>query len=138
MEKDKYCVFTDGAARGNPGPASWAYVLMKNDKVLYEGKGVLGKTTNNVAEYTAIIKALENANDYGIGSIDVVSDSQLAINQLNRVWKVKKEHLRPLFARVMAMVERFEAVNFIHSPRGTKMIQRADMLANQALDEAGL
>ncbi|HOP09354.1 MAG TPA: ribonuclease HI family protein [Candidatus Methanofastidiosa archaeon] len=135
MENDRYTLYTDGAARGNPGPGSWAYVLTRQEAVIHEDKGTLGTTTNNIAEYTAIIKGLGVAREYGILKLRVVSDSQLAINQLNRKWKVRKPHLMGLFESVVALVRNFDSVEFVHMPRETDFIKRADMLANLALDE---
>lgn len=135
MTKDNHKLYTDGAARGNPGPGSWAFVMTVDDKILYEGKGTLGHTTNNVAEYNAIINGLKVAKRYGWDCVTVISDSQLAINQLNGKWRVKKEHLRTLYNKVMDLVASFVSVKFVHAPRNTSFIERADYLANMALDE---
>jgi len=135
MPKINNKIYTDGAARGNPGPGSWAFVLVSDDKVLFEDKGTLGHTTNNVAEYNAIINGLKMAKRYGWTDVTVMSDSQLAINQLNGAWRVKKEHLRTLYDKAMDLVAFFDSVKFVHAPRNTSFIERADHLANMALDE---
>ncbi|MBN1786630.1 MAG: ribonuclease HI family protein [Candidatus Methanofastidiosa archaeon] len=137
MNGMELAIYADGAARGNPGPGSWAFLITLDGRVLYEGYGVLGRTTNNVAEYNAIINGMKKARAYGKGTLTVFSDSLLAINQLNGSWKVKKDHLRPLHEEVVSLTSGYERVKFVHVPRSTPLIQRVDALANKALDDEG-
>lgn len=131
----KLKVYTDGASRGNPGPASAAFVIAKEDgSVLREKAEFLGKTTNNRAEYKAVIKALETANEYTDGSLQVYSDSKLLVKQLQGEWKVKSNNIRPLFNEVKELTEEFDSVSFFHRKREDEMISRADFLCNKELD----
>src|SRR5881392_2669478 len=89
-----YTIHTDGAARGNPGPAAFAYVIEQPGSPAIEVKGTLGETTNNVAEYTALLRALEHAKRLGAWQVLVHSDSELMVNQMQGKYKVKNEGLR--------------------------------------------
>ncbi|MHA2108867.1 MAG: ribonuclease HI family protein, partial [Candidatus Hodarchaeales archaeon] len=95
-----FSIFTDGAARGNPGPAAAAFLFVKNDRIVHQQNYFLGNQTNNQAEYQAIIKALEIAKEYTNESIILASDSELVIKQLNGEYKVKNPHLRILYRKV--------------------------------------
>src|SRR6266571_5110492 len=91
-------IHTDGAARGNPGPAAYAYTIERAGEEPIEEAGLLGQTTNNQAEYTALVKALEHALELGTRLRVVVhSDSELMVKQLNGEYRVKNEDLRPLY-----------------------------------------
>ncbi len=128
-------IYTDGASRGNPGPASAAYVITKKDGgVLKEGSEFLGNTTNNRAEYKAVIKALEMAENYTDGKVRVFSDSNLLVRQLQGEWKVKSENIRPLFKKVKELTKNFDSVSFSHRNREHEMISRADALCNKELN----
>ncbi|MEO6796580.1 MAG: ribonuclease HI family protein [Candidatus Dormibacter sp.] len=130
-------VHTDGASRGNPGPASIGIVIARTDgKVLLELGEALGTTTNNVAEYTAVIRALEQAVKLGAKRARVMMDSQLVVRQLNGSYRVKHAEMIPLYRRVLELIQRFEAVTFEHVPREENV--EADRLANQALDGGGV
>lgn len=130
-------VHTDGASRGNPGPASIGVVIARPDgKVLLELGEALGTTTNNVAEYTAVIRALERAAELGAKRVRVMMDSQLVVRQLNGSYRVKHAEMIPLYRRVLELIQRFESVTFEHVPREENL--EADRLANQALDGGGL
>ena len=95
---DKIIAYTDGASRGNPGPAAAGFILNNPEGNQLQAKAFfLGKTTNNVAEYTALIKALEAARETGAKELAVFSDSELLVRQINGKYKVKSEHIRPLF-----------------------------------------
>ncbi len=132
---DELRIYTDGASRGNPGPASAAYVITKKDgSVLKEGSEFLGNTTNNRAEYKAVIKALEMAENYTDGKVRVFSDSNLLVRQLQGEWKVKSENIRPLFKKVKELTKNFDSVSFFHRNREHEMISRADYLCNKKLD----
>ena len=92
-------LYTDGGARGNPGPAAYGFLIYENNEELYSEGKKLGTTTNNVAEYKAIIEGLRRAKDLS-DSVQVFSDSELIVKQLNGEYKVKKEHLKALYIQV--------------------------------------
>ncbi len=126
-------VWCDGAARGNPGPAGAGSQLTTPDgEVVAEIAEGLGETTNNVAEYTAAIRGLERARELGATDVLLRSDSQLLINQLTGVYKVKTAHLQPLHRRVRALAVGFEKIRFEHVPRERNT--EADRLANEGVD----
>jgi len=126
--------YTDGAARGNPGPSAFAFLVVKGETVLHEGSGYLGTGTNNVAEYEAIIHALEWLSVSGVPVVALYSDSQLVIYQLTGRYRVRKPHLVPLYDTVMNLVERFENITFNVVRREHRYIQQADALCNRVLD----
>jgi ribonuclease HI len=129
----------DGAARGNPGPAGAGAVVTDPDgTVLAEIAEGLGETTNNVAEYTAAIRGLEAAERLGAREVLLRSDSQLMINQMTGVYRVKTPHLQPLHRRVRDLARGFDRVEFEHVPRAQNAA--ADALANRGADDwlAGL
>jgi ribonuclease HI len=129
-------VHTDGASRGNPGPAAIGLVITDpQGRVLLELGEALQRTTNNVAEYTAVIRALERARDLGARRARCLMDSQLVVRQLNGSYKVKHADMLPLYRRVLELVQDFEEVTFSHVPR--EMNAEADRLANAALDSRG-
>ena len=126
-------VWTDGAARGNPGPAgAGAHLTTPEGDVVGEIAEGLGETTNNVAEYTAAIRGLERAAELGATDVVLRSDSQLLINQLTGRYRVKSEHLQPLYRRLRELVRGFERVRFEHVPRERN--READRLANEGVD----
>lgn len=126
-------IFTDGASRGNPGPAAAGYVLADSANREIEAKGIyLGQATNNIAEYTGLIKALEAAKKTSAKEILVFSDSELMVKQINGQYKVKSEQLQPLFQQVMSLLDFFEKFQVKHVLRGKN--SRADGLCNLALD----
>jgi ribonuclease HI len=123
----------DGAARGNPGPAgAGAIVVDEEGAVLAEVAEGLGETTNNVAEYTAVIRGLEEAKRLGAHEVLLRSDSQLLINQLTGRYRVKAPHLQPLHRRVRALLVGFAKVDLEHVPRERNV--DADRLANLGVD----
>jgi ribonuclease HI len=127
-------IHTDGAARGNPGPAAYAYVIEQEGQPLVEEAGTIGEATNNQAEYTAMVRALEHALAMGGHHRAVVhSDSELMVKQLNGEYRVKNEDLRPLFEEATRLRRRFNGgVSFVHVRR--EQNRRADELCNEALD----
>ncbi|MFP4116955.1 MAG: ribonuclease HI family protein [Candidatus Aenigmatarchaeota archaeon] len=134
---DELKIYTDGASRGNPGPASAAYVIAKKDEtVLNEGSEFLGETTNNRAEYKAVIKALKMASNYTEERVRVFSDSKLLVKQLQGEWKVKSDNIGPLFEEVKELTRSFDSVSFHHRNRDHEMISRADFLCNRELDRS--
>ena len=130
----KLKVFTDGGARGNPGPAGCGVVIMdEKNKIVATHKKYLGEATNNFAEYSAIVLALEEAKKLKVEEIEMFLDSELAVKQLNREFKIKNEELGKLFIKIYNLEHSFKKVSFNHIPR--EMNQLADRLANQAMDE---
>src|SRR5438067_5018693 len=109
-------VHTDGAARGDPGAAAYAYVITRGGQLLVEEAGCLGEMTNNQAEYTALVRALEHALELAPdGPVVVHSDSELMVKQLNGDYRVKNEELRPLYERAVQLSRRFkQPVAFRH------------------------
>ena len=123
----------DGAARGNPGPAgAGAVVVAEDGTVLAEVAEGLGETTNNVAEYTAVIRGLEEARRLGASEVLLRSDSQLLINQLTGRYRVKAPHLQPLYRQVRDLLGSFDRVDLEHVPRERNVA--ADALANLGVD----
>ena len=128
-----FIVACDGAARGNPGPAgAGAQITTPDGDVVAEIAEGLGEATNNVAEYTAVILGLERAKELGGTEILLRSDSQLLINQLTGVYRVKTPHLQPLHRRVRGLAESFGTIRFEHVPRERNT--EADRLANLGVD----
>jgi len=126
-------VYTDGAARGNPGPAgAGAIVTSPEGEVLAEVAEGLGETTNNVAEYTAAIRGLEAAAAVGAREVVLRTDSQLLVHQLSGRYRVRATHLQPLHQRVRALAAGFDRVRFEHVPRERNV--EADRLANAGVD----
>lgn len=123
----------DGAARGNPGPAGIGVVLANHDgNVVKEIAEPLGRTTNNVAEYTALIRALEEARALGCSRISVYTDSELMARQISGQYRVKTEHLFPLYQRVMILLTYFDKATVTHVRR--EQNKRADALSNIGAD----
>jgi len=133
MEKNKIIIYTDGGARGNPGPAAIG-ILIGNKG--YSEK--IGNTTNNIAEYKAVVFALKKAKHLLGGKkaketeIEIRSDSELLVNQVNGEYKIKDKELQPLFIDIWNLRQDFKSVAFSHIPREKN--KGADKLVNQALD----
>jgi ribonuclease HI len=125
----------DGAARGNPGPASYGVVIRDGrGELVARLKKYIGRMSNNVAEYYGLIAALDYAQSHGIRALRIESDSELMVKQMRGVYKVKSEDLRPLFERAKKMSQGFESFRIDHVYR--EQNREADALANEALDEA--
>lgn len=128
-------LYTDGGARGNPGPAGIGVVLLSEDgNLLAQLARSIGEATNNVAEYTALVAGLELALERGVTGLDVFLDSELVVSQLKGEWKIKKDQLRSLAARAEILLNRFDNWSISHVPRAQNA--DADALANQAMDAA--
>ncbi len=126
----------DGAARGNPGPASYGVVILRPDGQPAEQlRKYLGRTTNNVAEYYALIAALDYTAAHGIRKLRVRSDSELLVQQMKGIYKVKSAELRPLHERAKKLAVALEYFHIEHVPR--EQNRAADALANAALDSPG-
>jgi ribonuclease HI len=132
---DVWTITTDGAARGNPGPAAIAFIIERAGEKDILHKECLGVATNNFAEYTALIRALEQARDLGGKRLAIQSDSDLMVQQMNGRYKVKNAGLQPLYEKARQLCKGFEEVTFRHIPREEN--SRADRLCNQALDGEG-
>jgi ribonuclease HI len=126
-------IFTDGAARGNPGPAGIGVVIRNDEKILLQVSDYIGKTTNNVAEYLAFIRGLEEALDMGERNIEVFTDSELLVKQINGEYKVKNEGLVPLFHHAQSLTRKFKHCRVYHTAREENEL--ADKLANRGIDE---
>jgi len=125
--------YVDGASRGNPGPAAAGFIFEDADGNQIQAKAFfLGQTTNNVAEYTAMVKALEAAKQLGTKQIKVYSDSELLVRQLKGEYKVKSEQISPLFRQAIDLLDEFENCNIQHITRDKN--KQADKLVNQALN----
>jgi ribonuclease HI len=126
-------LFTDGGARGNPGPAAFAYVLEGGDgTVLDSGSDSIGVATNNVAEYRALVAGLARAGELGIDELEVVSDSELLVKQMRGEYRVKNEALRLLSLEAARLARQIGAVRYTAVPR--EQNELADRLVNEALD----
>ena len=126
----------DGAARGNPGPAAYGVILRRPDgRPLEELKKYVGRTTNNVAEYYALIAALDCAAAHGVRKLLVRSDSELLVRQMQGCYKVKSPDLHPLHERARKLAQSLEYFAIEHVPR--EQNRKADALANEALDHTG-
>ena len=128
-------VHVDGGSRGNPGPAAAAAVISTPEgEVLDEASAVLGRATNNVAEYRGLLLGLERARALGATEVDVVNDSELVARQVNGVYKVKHADMRPLYLDALEALRGFDRWSIRSVPRAQNA--DADALVNQALDAA--
>jgi ribonuclease HI len=128
-------LFTDGGARGNPGPAAYGYVLEAEDGTVLEATGAaIGVATNNVAEYRALVAGLERARDLGVDELEVVSDSELVVKQMRGEYKVKNPALRELSLAAAQLAAQVGRVTYTAVRREENEL--ADRLVNEALDRA--
>ncbi len=131
----KLILHVDGGARGNPGPAAAAAVLTAPDgQLLEERSELLGETTNNVAEYRALLLGLARARAHGASEVEIVNDSELVSKQLRGLYKVRHEGMRELHAQALSALSHFERWSIRSVPRAQNA--RADALVNAALDDA--
>jgi ribonuclease HI len=131
----KVIVHVDGGARGNPGPAAAACVIASPEgEILDEHTQLLGTATNNVAEYRALLLGLERARALGASEVEVVGDSELIAKQVQGLYKVKHEAMKPLHEEAMAALRGFAEWSIRTVPRAQN--ERADALVNAALDQA--
>ncbi len=126
-------VYTDGAARGNPGPAGVGIVVKRGAQTLAEISDYIGKATNNVAEYIAFIRGLEEALTLGATKVEFFSDSELLVKQIKGEYKVKNEGLTPLHHHAKSLIKKFKTFSISHTER--KENKHADKLANQGIDD---
>ena len=129
-------LFTDGGARGNPGPAAFAYVLEAEDGTALAAEAEsIGVATNNVAEYRALVAGLARAAELGVSELEVVSDSELLVKQMRGEYRVKDAKLRPLAFEASRLAGEVGEVTYTAVPRERNEL--ADRLVNEALDAAG-
>jgi ribonuclease HI len=126
-------LFTDGGARGNPGPAAYGFVLEAEDGTVLDARGeTIGVATNNVAEYSALLAGLRRAAELGVDELDVVSDSELMVKQMNGVYRVKNDALRELSLEAARLARALGNVSYRNVRRAENEL--ADRLVNEALD----
>jgi ribonuclease HI len=129
----KVRLFTDGGARGNPGPAAYGYVLEAEDGTVLDARGeAIGVATNNVAEYRALLAGLAKAAELGLGDVEVVSDSELLVKQMRGEYRIKNEALRELADEAEQLEDRLGRVTYTAVRREHNEL--ADRLVNEALD----
>ena len=138
MVENWVVVYTDGAARGNPGPSASGYAIVSGGKTIRSAFAYNGEKTNNYAEYTAIIMGLEwcaaNLHDHAKMALRVVSDSELVVRQITGKYKVKADGLKQLNSRAKELVRLFKKIEFESVPRENPQISRVDNGLNRLLD----
>ena len=128
-------LFTDGGARGNPGPAAYGFVLETDDGTVLAAEGhAIGVATNNVAEYSGLVAGLRKALELQEPYVEVVSDSELLVKQMRGEYRVKNEALRALFVEATGLARQIASVEYRHVKRAHNEL--ADRLVNEALDAA--
>ena len=128
-------LFTDGGARGNPGPAAYGYVLEAEDGTVLAAEGeAIGTATNNIAEYSGLVAGLQRALELHVPEVEVVSDSELMVKQMRGEYRVKNAALRELYEEAVALARRVGSVEYRHVKRAHNEL--ADKLVNDALDAA--
>ena len=131
----KLKIYTDGGARGNPGPAAFGVVIYdEEDQLVFEYSDGIGRATNNVAEYCGLIAGLELAKRFQASEVECYTDSTLLMNQMSGNFKIKADHIQILHSRAKKMESYFDQVHYRHLPRENPMIQQADKLLNETLD----
>jgi len=130
----KLNVYSDGGARGNPGPAAYAIVVCDGKTVLFEESQYIGSETNNVAEYRGLIAGLGKAIDMKADEAEFTMDSELVIKQMRGEYKVKAPNLIELHRDAVSLASALKKVRFVHVKRSNAMISRADALLNLELD----
>ena len=130
----KCIIYIDGGSRGNPGPAGVGVMLQWDDQPdpFHEAGYFLGEATNNFAEYQGLIKALDRATAANAKSLDIRSDSQLLVRQINGQYRVKSPNIKPLYTQAIQHLRQFENWTITHIYRDKN--KRADQLANMAMD----
>ena len=127
-------IYTDGGSRGNPGPSASGFVIYDaNDKIIVRAANYIGITTNNQAEYISIKNALKYASKLSAKEFHAFLDSQLLINQLNGIYKVKNQDLLPIYLSVKELEKTFNKLTFSHVPRENNKV--ADAMVNESLDK---
>ncbi|OGW86715.1 MAG: hypothetical protein A3C35_01755 [Omnitrophica bacterium RIFCSPHIGHO2_02_FULL_46_11] len=133
----KLKTYTDGGARGNPGPAAIGVLVCDSEgEILLEHSETIGEATNNVAEYRALVEGLKQARQLGAKELNCFLDSELVVKQLSGEYKLKNHNLQKLFDEVRKVEREFRSVSYTHMRREEGGMRRADQLVNFALDEA--
>jgi ribonuclease HI len=128
-------LFTDGGARGNPGPAAYGFVLEAEDGTVLAAEGeAIGTATNNIAEYSGLVAGLQKALELHVPAVEVVSDSELMVKQMRGEYRVKNDALRELYDEALSLAQRLGNVEYRHVKRAHNEL--ADRLVNEALDAA--
>ncbi len=126
-------IYTDGASRNNPGEAGAGVFIVRDGKPLEKIARYLGRTTNNIAEYSAAIIGLERAVELGASDVKLHADSELLVKQLSGQYRVKNEGLKPLYVKVKTLIAKIGRFEVQYIPR--EMNREADALSNRAIDE---
>ncbi|HYA77087.1 MAG TPA: ribonuclease HI family protein [Verrucomicrobiae bacterium] len=133
---ERLMLYSDGGARGNPGPAAIAYLAVSEaEQIIKADSRFIGEATNNQAEYNALIAALEFAITLKVEEVTCHIDSELVTKQLNGEYRVKNFELRKLWRNANELKSGFKKISFVNVPRTNHYIQRADALVNKTLDE---
>jgi ribonuclease HI len=131
----KLKIYSDGGARGNPGPAGIGVVVCDDsDGILFRYADAIGRATNNTAEYCALIAGLELAKRFQAAEVECYTDSELLKNQLSGKFKIKAPHIRFLYERAKKSALQFRSITYHQRPRETTLLREADRLVNDALD----
>ncbi len=133
----KYIINTDGGARGNPGPAAAAFIIVSGDgKEIYQKGIYMGIATNNEAEYFAVEKAIETLIIFAGNTLEIEvelrADSELVVKQLSNLWKLKNERLKVFYRNIKQLEDRIENITYIYIPRAQN--HKADLIVNTTLD----
>lgn len=128
-----HSVYTDGGARGNPGPAASGFVIYDGGEIIAREGKYLGIATNNQAEYNAILLGLEKAQNLKIMELDCFLDSELVVKQLKLEYKVKNKDLAAIFLKAWNLSKKFKRIKFHHIPREKN--KEADAIVNEILDK---
>lgn len=136
-QSKKIQVFSDGASRGNPGPAAIAYAIYDESGVLIDsGARSIGRATNNEAEYQALLLAMERACFHSKDTAHFFSDSELVVRQVNGRYRTKNERMRGYLQKVLSKMTSFREVRVTHVPRENERTQLVDKMVNDVLDRA--
>jgi len=127
-------IYIDGASKGNPGHSGIGLVICSNGQTIKNFSQYIGKTTNNVAEYTALIFALQEGLNQKAESLKINTDSQLLYRQIKKIYKIKSTNILGLYNQAMRLIPAFRQVNLVHIPR--QQNRGADKLATQAIKQA--
>jgi len=134
MSGEKLVIYSDGASRGNPGPAGIGILICdEKGEVVKEYEEFIGTATNNSAEYRALLQALDLVRSFGACEVECFSDSELMVKQLNGEYAIKNPRLQELFLQVREKEQLFGKVSYRHVSRADALIMKADQLANRAI-----
>jgi len=137
-QSKKIQVFSDGASRGNPGPAAIAYAVYDESGILVDsGARSIGRATNNEAEYQALLLAMERACVHSKDTAHFFLDSELVVRQVNGQYRAKDERMRGYLQKVLSNMKCFRSVRVTHVPRENDRTQLVDKMVNDLLDRAG-